>query len=137
MEYLKFIPVIFQLIEQITAIRQAVRNGESVLDLLKTKAPGLIEIFSSIAKSLFPTLGTVAAQVQAGALTIDPSLVMTIQTQLNKLGTSPALVVDGSYGAKTKAAVSAFQAAHGLDADGWAGKLTQAALVAEIAKLPT
>lgn len=135
MEWLKYIPIIFQLIEKGTAIRQKIRDGGSVIDLLKAEAPSLIETIASIGKDLFPSLSTPAAQVQAGALVIDPSTVMTIQTGLNKLGASPPLVVDGAYGAKTKAAVTAFQTAHGLDADGWAGKLTQAAITAELAKL--
>lgn len=137
MDWLKFVPFLFQLIEWGTSIRQAVRNGESVLDLLKTKAPSLIDLIASIGKSMFPTLASPADQVQAGALTIDPSLVMTVQAGINKLGASPALIVDGAYGAKTKAAVMAFQTAHPpLVADGWAGKLTQSAIQAELAKLP-
>jgi len=139
MDWLKFVPMIpyiLQLWEKGDAIRQKIRNGESVMDLLKAEAPTLVDMFINIAKALFPTITDPAAQVQAGALTIDPSLVMTIQTQLNKVGTSPALVVDGSYGAKTKAAVVAFQTKMGLTPDGWAGKLTQAALTAEVAKLP-
>lgn len=135
MEFLKYIPLIFQLIEKATSIRQEVRNGGPVLDLLKKEAPTLIDLVSSIGKTVFPTLTTPEAQVQAGALTIDPSLVITIQTGLNKLGANPQLVADGAYGSKTKVAVAAFQAAHGLTADGWAGKLTQAAITAELAKL--
>lgn len=139
MEFLKYvslIPVIMQLFEKGAAIRQKVRDGESVLDLLKAEAPTLIELFTAIAKAIFPNLATTEAQVQAGALTIDISLVKTIQANLNKLGAEPQLVADGAYGAKTKAAVTAFQTKHGLDADGWAGRLTQAKIAEELAKLP-
>ncbi len=140
MEWLKFaqyLPTLLQLISKGAAIQQELRNGGSVLDLLKREAPTLIDTIASIGKGLFPTIADPAGQVQAGATVIDPQLVTTVQTQLNKLGTSPALIVDGAYGPKTKAAVTAFQTAHPpLVADGWAGKLTQAALSAEVAKLP-
>lgn len=52
--------------------------------------------------------------------------VRTTQRLLNAHGAS--LAVDGWYGALTRAAVSSFQASHGLAVDGWAGRLTQAAL---------
>lgn len=141
MEWLKFaqyLPILMQLFEKGAAIRQEIRNGGSVIDLLKREAPTLIDTIASIGKSLFPTISDPAGQVQSGATVLDQQLVTTIQTQLNRLGTSPALVVDGAYGAKTKAAVEAFQKANPpLVADGWAGKLTQAALSAAVAKLPS
>jgi peptidoglycan hydrolase-like protein with peptidoglycan-binding domain len=50
---------------------------------------------------------------------------------LNKvLGTD--LVVDGDMGPKTHDVIKQFQAAHGLEADGWMGPLTAAALDAAI-----
>lgn len=51
-----------------------------------------------------------------------------IQTQLNQLGTSPPLVVDGSYGRATRRAVSAFQSQHHLTVDGLAGPQTIATI---------
>jgi len=55
------------------------------------------------------------------------SAVSALQTALNSFG-GAALVVDGSYGPATKAAVMSFQASKGLVADGIAGPLTQGAL---------
>lgn len=46
-----------------------------------------------------------------------------LQRNLNELGFGP-LEPDGKFGAKTGAAVRAFQSAHGLNADGWAGPRT-------------
>ena len=54
------------------------------------------------------------------------SEVRAIQQKLNQLGYS--LKVDGIYGAATKKAVTAFQKANGLTADGIAGPKTLAAL---------
>jgi lysozyme family protein len=51
-----------------------------------------------------------------------------LQAALNTLGSRPSLLVDGSYGRLTKAAVRAFQASHGLDVDGLAGPKTIAGI---------
>ncbi len=51
-----------------------------------------------------------------------------VQAKLNSLGANPQLVVDGSNGPKTTAAVKAFQNAKGLTADGIVGPMTLAAL---------
>lgn len=55
--------------------------------------------------------------------------VSTLQAALNSVQTMQ-VVVDGSFGPATKAAVVAFQAAHGLTADGIVGPMTGAKLAA-------
>ena len=55
------------------------------------------------------------------------SAVTELQTLLNKLGFDCGKV-DGIFGAKTEAAVRAFQTAKGLTVDGKAGEATQNAL---------
>lgn len=62
--------------------------------------------------------------------------VRTLQTQLNKAGASPALVVDGIYGKATTAALRKFQAQHGLVADGIYGKESTAKLAAALKPKP-
>lgn len=54
-----------------------------------------------------------------------------VQEALNKLGAS--LAVDGIYGAGTRKAVCAFQAAHGLRVDGLVGPVTWGVLLRELA----
>lgn len=54
--------------------------------------------------------------------------VRPLQVALNRLGASPPITVDGSYGRETRRAVIAFQQAHGLSPDGIAGPVTWAAI---------
>lgn len=51
-----------------------------------------------------------------------------VQQRLNDLGANPPLVVDGSYGPKSRAAVMDFQRSKGLQVDGIVGPMTLAAL---------
>jgi putative chitinase len=51
-----------------------------------------------------------------------------VQQSLNKLGAEPPLIVDGSFGLATVAAVKAFQQKKGLDVDGKVGPQTVAAI---------
>jgi putative chitinase len=64
----------------------------------------------------------------------DPSLHSTawVQVSLNTLGAEPPLIVDGSFGPLTAAAVKDFQESHGLDADGRIGPATLAAIDAAL-----
>jgi len=59
--------------------------------------------------------------------------VEALQTSLNALGYNCGNV-DGDFGAKTKAAVIAFQKAHGLKDDGIVGRLTQAAINTQLSE---
>lgn len=58
-----------------------------------------------------------------------------IQSALNGLGHRPLLMVDGSYGRRTREAVREWQAKHGLKADGLAGPITIAVLETALEKL--
>jgi putative chitinase len=57
-----------------------------------------------------------------------------VQQALNKLGTTPAITPDGTYGPLTAAAVRNFQQAHGLEADAKLGPLTIAAIEKALAQ---
>ena len=62
--------------------------------------------------------------------------IAALQADLNALGASPALIVDGGFGPKTAAALMAFQITHGLQGDGLIGPLSWTALDAAVAALP-
>lgn len=69
-----------------------------------------------------------ASHPTASSAALDLTSVAGVQTALNKLGASPALVVDGHRGPSTIAAIRRFQINAALIADGIAGALTLAAI---------
>ncbi len=130
-----YFAMIMELINIIPKIQDALRQGGSVLDIIKRLAPDLLPFIQQIGTQIFPTVDPNKA-IQAGIDVIfDKDGTMWVQNQLNTLGQSPALAVDGSYGPMTKAAVSAYQTKKGLVVDGWAGPKTSAALAIDVAKL--
>ena len=64
----------------------------------------------------------------------DAADIKVVQTDLKKLGYYKD-DIDGSYGPNMYKAVTSFQKANGLDADGWVGDKTKAAIKAAIKKL--
>lgn len=71
-----------------------------------------------------------------GAASLAVTTNQDVQNALNTLGyASPALVIDGILGAKSQAAVRAFQSAQGLTVDGIAGPQTKGALQSALASL--
>jgi putative chitinase len=58
-----------------------------------------------------------------------------VQQSLNKLGAEPPLIVDGTYGPATVAAVRTFQQSNGLDVDGKVGPQTIGAIEAALTAL--
>lgn len=87
----------------------------------------LTKLYSSSAKkasSVVANLGSIRPGTNGSA-------VRALQQQLKTLGYYSGSV-DGDYGSGTTAAVTAFQQANGLEADGIAGKATQNAIYAAI-----
>lgn len=58
----------------------------------------------------------------------DPTVLKRVQTEINAMGYSPPLVVDGAYGPKTKAGIQWAQSQKGITPDGVVGPQTLAAL---------
>ena len=130
-----FLPLLMRILQILPQIQEAMKSGTSIFVLLQKFAPDLISILTGIGGQLFPELPA-PSQTQIGGLMMDPAKIRVIQTQLNKLGANPQLETDGLLGAKTKAAVIAFQTAHNVvPADGWPGDQTTAALQTEVSKL--
>jgi len=94
--------------------------------------PDLIPLLERIGTTVFPQLSGVSAQTAAGGIIFNTELTRSMQADLNKLGATPPLVVDGIYGPATKQAAVKFQTAHGLAVDGWAGPVTTAAIATAV-----
>lgn len=134
MELFKLLPLIFRLMELRPKIQEAMRVGTPLIQLLLKLAPDVIPILQGVGRELFPKLAEDLA-VEAGAQKLyDQVRVRWIQESMNALGYG-VLRVDVDYGQKTKDAVRKFQEKHGLEADGWAGKVTGAVIQTELNKL--
>jgi peptidoglycan hydrolase-like protein with peptidoglycan-binding domain len=135
MDWFTIIPLVIKygpLVKDI--IDEAISNDDIVTKIKKLAGP-IAPLLDSIGSQFFPAAAP-ALHIAAGAMAaFDPSITKWVQGTLNSVvSPSPKLTVDGLYGPKTKAAVKAFQKQLGLDVDGWAGQLTQAALTAAMAK---
>lgn len=127
--------LIIQLINVIPKIQEAIRQGGNVLTIIQNLAPDLMPILQQIGAQLFPTVDSSKSAQAAIESIFDVDGTMWVQNQLNALGQTPPLTVDGSYGPLTTAAVKAYQTKKGLKVDGWAGPKTSASLAADVAKL--
>lgn len=119
------------------AIAQIVQTGlsnEDIATKLKAEAAPVAHVLEEVGAQFFPKSAP-ALHIVAGAIAaFDMNTTKWMQGALNNLLTpSPNLAVDGSYGAKTKAAVEQLQTKLGLKVDGVAGKITQAAISAALA----
>ena len=133
---MKIVPIILRVVQLAPQIQQALRLGQPSLDATLAGSPDLIPVLKQLGISLFPGIKDQLAHVAGAQALFDPTGVKWIQLSLNLLGANPQLVVDGSYGPATKAAVTKFQTEHSLVVDGFAGEATGNALRAALAALP-
>jgi len=77
---------------------------------------------------IFPLLRTDGDPADPVDAAEEDDKVASLQQALNDLGADPKLDVDGRFGPATRRAVTAFQAAAGITADGIAGPVTEAAI---------
>lgn len=114
-------------------IDEATSNDE-IVTKVTSLAPTVGSMVADLGAKLFPHSTSALQTVGAAIAAFDPNTTKWLQKSLNQmLALSPALDVDGIYGAKTQAAVSQLQTKLGLQVDGIAGKITQAAIQAATA----
>jgi peptidoglycan hydrolase-like protein with peptidoglycan-binding domain len=131
------LPLLFKIVQLAPQVRGAIAAGTTALNAVNQAAPDLIPLLEQVGKTLFPDLSAANAQSAAGNMIFQYELIGSIQQDLNKLGATPPLDVDGEYGPLTKAAVTKFQSEHPpLEVDGWAGPETMKAIAAAITALP-
>lgn len=122
----------------IKAVYDAATSNKSVVDEITALSKPVADLLTRFGQEFFPKANPTIALVGGVIAAFDPNTTKWLQGSLNVLlSPSPSLAVDGQYGPKTRAAVEQLQTKLGLTVDGLAGKLTQAAIAAAIAKLPT
>lgn len=125
---LKYGPTVLGLINT-TFTNKDLANG------LNSNAGEIAGALTSIGASLFPKAAK-EIQIVGGAIAaFDLNTTKWLQGALNNIDNA-GLVVDGSYGPKTRDAVEAFQTKHNLRVDGLAGNVTRAAVNALLQNLP-
>lgn len=125
--------ILSQLMQAYPIIMGLMSSGLTPASLVAA-APTLVPMLTQIGASLFPKAAPEMHAVAAVMATFDPNKTKWLQGALNQyLGIN--LVVDGSYGPLTTAAVKQAQTKLLQTVDGWAGGLTNAALKLAIAKM--
>ncbi len=120
---------------EVKAILDQSSSNASIVDKVKATLPTVAPVLEQLGAALFPKAAP-EIHIAAGALAaFDKNVVIWIQNGCNTiLGTH--LQADGIYGEKTKAAVEQLQTKLGLKLiDGFAGRVTQAALDAALTAL--
>lgn len=123
---------------KIGALITELTSNDDLATKIKLEAGPLADILTGIGATLFPDAAPELQLIGAAIAAFNPSSTKTLQGLLNALvKPSPNLVVDGIYGAKTTAAIKQLQTQLGITPDGIAANLTQKALMAFLAKVPT
>jgi len=116
-------------------VKELLDKGSVTQQSLETAVPQIVPQLASLGASLFPKVAPELQAVAAASATFDPNVTKWLQGSLNKLLTpSPNLEGDGVYGPKTQEAVEAAQKQLGIPVDGWAGEVTQGAIMAALTK---
>lgn len=138
MDWLALIPTLISAASTIKSIVDVANSNADVVTKITATLPTLAAALEKYGGDFFPNAKPELHIAAAAMTAFDPNVTKWLQGSLNALlDPSPNLVVDGSYGPKTKAAVERVQKQMGLTVDGWAGQLTQAAIMAALAKFPT
>lgn len=138
MDWLALIPTLISAASTIKSIVDIANSNADVVTKVTAALPTLANALETYGGQFFPNAKPQFRIAAAAMTAFDPNVTKWLQGALNTLlDPSPNLVVDGSYGPKTKAAVEQVQQKLGLTVDGWAGQLTQAAIMAALAKFPT
>jgi len=116
-------------------VKELLDKGGVTKQSLEATVPQIIPQLASLGASFFPKVAPEMQVVAAASATLDPNVTKWLQASLNKLLTpSPNLEIDGIYGPKTREAVETAQKKLGIPVDGWAGEVTQGAILTAFSK---
>ena len=116
---------------RIAAYRDQIMQVWAVLLPLIQVAMKTYPELADLIKKIVPEVNLPKAEARSAAVVENPFTAEWLQLALNKLDNA-ALEIDGIYGERTKAAVAAYQQAHGLPVDGWAGINTLSSILKEL-----
>ncbi len=134
MNVLAIIQMVMQFAPLVKAAIDVASSNEDLVSKIKDISPTVAAVLDEIGSVLFPKAAPALHLVGGAIAAFDPNTTKWLQGALNKmLVPSPALVVDGIYGVKTRDSVIAMQTKLGLKPDGLAGQITQAAVAAALA----
>lgn len=135
MDWLALIPTIISAVSTIKSIVDIAQSNLEVVEKIKAAAPTVADALEAYGAQFFPNAKPELHIAAAAMTAFDPNVTKWLQGSLNALlDPSPDLRVDGAYGPKTKFAVQRLQEQLGLSPDGWAGNLTQSAIMALLTK---
>lgn len=136
MNPLSILSLISTVVQLAGSVKAMLDQSTTTQDKLHELSSEIIPHLTEIGATLFPKVAPALQIVAAASAAFDPNITKWVQGSLNRiLSLNPPLVVDGIYGAKTKAAVETFQTQLGLKVDGWAGDITQGAIQTALSKL--
>lgn len=137
-DWLALLPTFISAVSTIKAIVDEANSHTEIVDKITSTLPHIAKALEQYGGDFFPDAKPQLRIAAAAMTAFDPNVTKWVQKSLNLLlDPSPNLVVDGSYGPKTKAAVRDLQIKLGLVPDGWAGQLTQTGIQIAIEKLGT
>lgn len=119
--YAQYIPIIIEAFQWAT-------SNEDFQTKIAHLPKDLLTTLANLGGQYWPAADKSLHAVAAAVSTFDPNLIKWVQKALNTQGAG--LAEDGIVGPLTIAAVQKFQAAQGLDPDGWVGFVTKPILEA-------
>ncbi len=136
--WLSLLPTIISAVAAVQEIIGIAQSNTDIVAKIKDTVPKLAAALEEYGSVFFPGVAPELHIAAAAMTAFNEDWTKGVQTSLNALvEPSPNLVVDGFYGQKTMAAAKAFQTQHGLDPDGWVGKLTEGLLSSLLTKPAT
>lgn len=125
---------IFNLLKYASTVKEvldAATSNTDIVSKLKSAAGPIFKILQAIGANVFPDAKQDMQTIGAAIAGFDSTVVKWVQEGCNAvldLGITKKLAVDGIYGPLTRDAVKQVQQKFGLNVDGVAGRLTQAAI---------
>jgi peptidoglycan hydrolase-like protein with peptidoglycan-binding domain len=129
------IPLFMKYYPTIREILEVANTNTDIVASIKKQAGPIVKYLEQWGASLWPSAAKELHIVGAAVAAFNPNITKWLQGSCNSIANvTPPLDVDGIYGPLTREGVKLLQAKLGVDTDGIAGRITQAALDSYFAK---